>query len=291
MSSSTDKRVILVTGANKGIGFELVKKLSNNKDVIVLLATRDFKQGEHAAKKLGDCSNIHLLQLDTSSSQSIHQAAEQIRDAYGYLDVLINNAGIAKPDYNLQAARTTFATNYFGIKTLNRYLIPLMRPNGRIINVSSVIGLWTLDGCSDELKSKWLNPNLTESELDKLIDQFFASIERLTEELDGYPTQYSFLIYGMSKAALNMLTRIQANNLTNGILIHAVCPGYSDASLNQDLANEHSPSLGADSILYVVDHIENENGKLWQDGKKVEWTAPCKDDFLEFMKNMQAIQY
>ncbi|CAF1691152.1 unnamed protein product, partial [Adineta ricciae] len=98
MASTQQQRIILVTGANRGLGFEVVKKLVNqsnsNKDLI-LLGTRDLKRGQDAINQLGSPSNVHAFQLDTSSSDSIAQAANVIKQKYGgKLDILINNAGI-----------------------------------------------------------------------------------------------------------------------------------------------------------------------------------------------------
>jgi carbonyl reductase 1 len=141
MSSTKQQRVILVTGANKGIGFYVVKKLlneSSSDDTIILLGSRDLKRGQDALEQLGSPSNVHLLQLDISSIESINQAVSEIKEKYnGQLDIVINNAGVAIEEVTVEVARTTFAVHYYGIKLLNEQLFPLIRKNGRIINVSS----------------------------------------------------------------------------------------------------------------------------------------------------------
>ncbi|CAF4335178.1 unnamed protein product, partial [Adineta steineri] len=90
------QRVFVVTGANKGIGYEVVKKLStNHPNDLILLGSRDQKRGEEALVQLGSPSNVKVLVLDTSSKKSIEQAKEELQNKYGgHLDVLINNAGI-----------------------------------------------------------------------------------------------------------------------------------------------------------------------------------------------------
>ena len=139
------KRVILVTGANKGIGFAVVKKFldqssSKNNDII-LLGSRDITRGEDAIRQLGSPSNVHLLQLDTSSKESILAATNEIKQKYnGHLDILINNAAIAPKDQSVEATKSAFETNYYGIKILNENLIPLIRKHGRVINVASGVG-------------------------------------------------------------------------------------------------------------------------------------------------------
>jgi NAD(P)-dependent dehydrogenase (short-subunit alcohol dehydrogenase family) len=141
MSSTKQQRVILVTGANKGIGFYVVKKLlneSSSDDTLILLGSRDLNRGQDALEQLGSPSNVHLLQLDISSIESINQAVSEIKEKYdGQLDIIINNAGVAIEEVTVEVARTTFAVHYYGIKLLNEQLFPLIRKNGRIINVSS----------------------------------------------------------------------------------------------------------------------------------------------------------
>jgi NAD(P)-dependent dehydrogenase (short-subunit alcohol dehydrogenase family) len=132
MSSTEYKRLILVTGANKGIGFLVVKKLSEElSDTVILLGSRDLKRGQDAFTQLNSPSNVHVLQLDTSSPGSIIHAIDEIKQKYGgQLDVVINNAAIFRTEITVSAARDLFNTNYYGIKILNEHLIPLMRPNG-----------------------------------------------------------------------------------------------------------------------------------------------------------------
>ncbi|CAF3562614.1 unnamed protein product, partial [Rotaria sp. Silwood2] len=131
MSFGEEQRIILITGANKGIGFVLVKKLLKefpSDSTLILLACRDLKKGEDALIQLNSPSNVKLLQLDTSSRESIIRAVDQIKQFYdGKLDVVVNNAAISTTEITVNAARELFNTNYYGIKILNEYLIPLMR--------------------------------------------------------------------------------------------------------------------------------------------------------------------
>ncbi|CAF4406109.1 unnamed protein product, partial [Adineta steineri] len=91
-SKQQKKRVILVTGANKGLGFEVIKKLleeSSTSNNLILLGSRDLKRGQDALLELGSPSNVHVLQLDTSSAESIARATNEIKQKYGgHLDVL-----------------------------------------------------------------------------------------------------------------------------------------------------------------------------------------------------------
>jgi NAD(P)-dependent dehydrogenase (short-subunit alcohol dehydrogenase family) len=145
MSSTKQQRIILVTGANKGIGFEVIKKLleesSTSNNNLILLGSRDLTRGQDALVKLGSPSNVHVLQLDTSSAESIARATDEIKQKYGgQLDVLINNAGIATTDNSIEGMQNVFGTNYYGVKMVNKHLFPLIKENGRVVNVSSQVG-------------------------------------------------------------------------------------------------------------------------------------------------------
>jgi carbonyl reductase 1 len=166
----SQRRVFLITGANKGIGFEVVKKLSANHPTdLILLGSRDQKRGEEALTQLGSPSNVKVLILDASSKESIEQAKQEIQNKHGgYLDVLINNAGIAKTEIGLKTLQDTFNTNFYGVKQMNDTMSPLLRDNGRVINVSSLLGAVAMKHCSQDLKAKFLNPNLTETQLEQL---------------------------------------------------------------------------------------------------------------------------
>lgn len=275
MSSIGQQRVILITGANKGIGYAVVKKLvqqpSINSNDIILLGSRDLKRGQDALKELGSPSNVHVLQLDTSSKESIARATNEIKQKYGgYLDLIINNAGITPKDKTVQAARETFATNYYGIKILNEHLIPLLRENGRVVNVSSRAGALALYGISKDLQEKYTSSTLTTEQLDQLVEDFISAVDSDTIEAAGYTKEMPFLSYGVSKAALNALTRIEARQWSSvkKIFVYAVCPGYCNTDMSKHAPDSRPPELGADSILYVVntDYNKLENGAFYRDG-------------------------
>jgi len=279
MSSTTEQqRIILVTGANKGIGFEVVKKLvqqpSSNSNDVILLGSRDLKRGQDALQQLGSSPNVHLLQLDTSSKESIVRATNEIKEKYGgQLDVIINNAGIALKDDTAQAARETMGTNYYGVKILNEHLIPLLRENGRVANVASGLGPMALHCVSKDLQEKYTSSTLTIEQLDQLVEDFISALESNSLDQHGYSIKLPALSYGVSKAALIALTRVEArqHSGTKQIFVYSVCPGYCSTDLNNHGPGARSPELGADSILYVIntpDH-ELENGAFYQDGKKL----------------------
>ncbi|CAF3376088.1 unnamed protein product [Rotaria sp. Silwood2] len=275
-STNQHQRIILITGANKGLGFEVVKKLikessAPNNDLI-LLGSRDLKRGQDAITKLGSPSNVHILQLDTSSPDSIAHATNEIKQKYGgKLDILINNAAILIMKTTVDAAREVLATNYFGIKLLNEHLSPLIKENGRIVNVASEVGAWTLHAMSTALQNKYKSSTLTQEQLDRLVEEFISSIESNSVENLGYNRKSPYLIYGVSKAALLTLTRIEARQWSGAqnVLVVSVCPGYCATDLNQHAPGARPAEFGADSILYVVNAPAKElqNGQFYKDGQ------------------------
>ncbi|CAM4858340.1 unnamed protein product [Rotaria socialis] len=277
MSSTEQKRTILATGANRGIGFLIVKKLAKESppnSTIILLGSRDLKRGEDALIQLGSPSNVHVLQLDTSSRESIIRAKDEIKQKYGgQLDVVINNAAIIRKDLSADAAREIFGTNYYGVKILNEYLFPLMQENGRIINVSSRAGPIVLYKASQALQERYASSTLTKYQLDQLVEEFISAIETNTLEHLGYNAEPSFLMYGVSKAALNALTQVEAYEWSNNknLLVVSVTPGFCATDMTEHAPDARPAELGADSILYMVNALRSElkNGGFYADGQQI----------------------
>ena len=155
-----DKPVALVTGANQGIGLQIAKELAA-KNFTVLVGSRNLKRGEAAAQEVGP--DAHALQLDVTDPASIAAAAERVRDEFGRLDVLVNNAAVSntrmRPDMSVEVyskstrpsvvsldeVRAVFETNVFGVLAVTQAMLPLLReaPAARIVNVSSGVGSLT----------------------------------------------------------------------------------------------------------------------------------------------------
>ena len=271
-SSRSDSRIILVTGANRGIGLAVVKKFSTDfpKDIIIL-GSRERKRGEEALISLGSPTNVQVIELDTSSKESIDKAAAEIQQKYKYLDIIINNAGIARMDASLESTKATMETNYFGVRWLNDKLIALVRENGRIVNVSSGFACYALYGTSKELHAKYSSDTLTADEIDSSINALLKAVEMSEPDKAGFDMRFGS--YGASKAALNALTRVEARDWKNrNVLVFSVCPGFCSTDLNNHAEGARDPASGAESIAYVVNTSadELENGAMYSDGKKKE---------------------
>jgi NAD(P)-dependent dehydrogenase (short-subunit alcohol dehydrogenase family) len=146
-------KIALVTGANKGIGFETARQLAQQK-ITVLVGSRDAAKGQAATKVLRDQDlDARALTIDVNNSVSIRQAADYVAREFGHLDILINNAGVMLDDpakkvseQSLETWRTTFDTNLFGLIATTQVFLPLLRKSdaGRIVNLSSILGSNTL---------------------------------------------------------------------------------------------------------------------------------------------------
>src|SRR6266542_3584613 len=141
--------IALITGANKGIGFETARLLGA-RGMTVLVGARDAVRGEQAERALrGGGADAHFVWLDVTDEKSVHRAAEWVDTEYGRLDILVNNAGIARADgrglpsdTTLATLREVYETNVFGVVAVTNAMLPLLRraPAARIVNVSSEVG-------------------------------------------------------------------------------------------------------------------------------------------------------
>src|SRR4030088_845358 len=145
----SNKRIALITGANKGIGLETARQLGNE-GITVLVGSRDEKKAKEAAEELRkEGIDAHGVFIDVDSSDSIKKAAASVEHEHGRLDILINNAGVMLHDADKSAGappldvwRKTFETNLFGLIATTQAFLPLLRKSaaGRIVNLSSILG-------------------------------------------------------------------------------------------------------------------------------------------------------
>jgi NAD(P)-dependent dehydrogenase (short-subunit alcohol dehydrogenase family) len=143
------KPIALITGANKGIGFETARQLARE-GVHVIVASRDESKGNAAAKRISDEGlSAEAVAVDVTDLASIEAAARDIEKKHGRLDILVNTAGImidafdkAPSEQGLDLWRRTFDTNLFGVVATTKAVLPLIHKSakGRIVNVSSILG-------------------------------------------------------------------------------------------------------------------------------------------------------
>eukprot|EP01121_Diplochlamys_sp_Union-15-3_P002545 TRINITY_DN12254_c0_g1_i1.p1 TRINITY_DN12254_c0_g1~~TRINITY_DN12254_c0_g1_i1.p1 ORF type:complete len:265 (-),score=46.63 TRINITY_DN12254_c0_g1_i1:50-844(-) len=260
-------RLIIVTGANRGIGKEIVRQLSKQKNNTIVLTSRNKTDGEEALLDINKDNVLHK-QLDVESESSINLFSEWVKNEYKTFDVLINNAGFAHrgPELNESIAKKTVGVNYIGTKNLTKRLIGLLKPDGRIINVASVMGI--LDSYSEELKDKFMASDITEAQIDNLANDFINSVKSNTLSKAGFPSS----AYKVSKALLNAYTRMLHREYP-GYFIAAVCPGWVKTRMGGDGA-PRSVIQGAETPVWLATAPLEEikiNGTFWKDHKEMPW--------------------
>lgn len=266
----------IVTGANRGLGYEVCKKLVEAGRPVIL-TTRDKDNGSKAAKQLLEDypkAKVEVLPLDTSDSASIAAFAATIGEQYsGQVDLLVNNAGIAIwGKFDAGPHELTTLTNVDGPIDLTLALLPHMAPGGRVVMVSSALGAL---GCLTPDYAEPISSAATLGEVKAAAHRF---------DPDSPLAKASFApSYCVSKAALNRSVQLLAAGdllKDKGVSVVAVCPGWCRTDMGSGAEVEgHSPprtaEQGAASILMAASPGVAENGSFTFDGEARDWvTAP-----------------
>lgn len=243
MSETQDaRRIAVVTGANRGIGFAVARALATQGCATVLCA-RNATRGAEALHALeAERLPVVLRRLDVTRSQDVVALARWLGEQFGRVDVLVNNAGILLESRASDARHTAdplrvsmptllehFNVNTLGAVRMIQALTPLMGSDARIVNVSSGLG--------------------------QLSDM-----------------QGGLLGYRLSKTALNAATRVFAHELAErGIRVYAACPGWVRTDLGGARA-PRSPEEGADTIVWLATATPApETGLFYRDRKAIDW--------------------
>jgi NAD(P)-dependent dehydrogenase (short-subunit alcohol dehydrogenase family) len=238
---SPKNKIAVVTGANRGIGFETCRQLAR-RGMKVILAARDEARGRAAVDDLRrEGLDVGFGSLDVADPESVGAFAGFVQKEHGRVDVLVNNAGIMLEKHDsgfptvfkarIETLRETMETNVYGALRVVQALRPLLPDRGdgaRIINVSSGMG-------------------------------------QLTDMNGGYAG------YRLSKAGLNALTRILADELKGtAIRVNSICPGWVKTGMGGEGAHR-STEQGADTIVWLATEPAIPTGGFFRDRKAIPW--------------------
>jgi NAD(P)-dependent dehydrogenase (short-subunit alcohol dehydrogenase family) len=242
---NSSKRIALVTGANKGIGFEVARQLGKA-GMTVMLGARDAKLGQEAAAKLKvEDLDVRFVELDLLKPATIEAAAKLIATDFQRLEVLVNNAGINAPGDGLSSAvdldvvRYVMDTNFFGTLAVTQAVLPLLRKStaARIVNVSSGLGSLTWNA----------DPNWE-----------YAPVKLLG--------------YNASKAAMNMFTVHLAYELRGtGIKVNSSDPGYTATALNGFRGHQTVEEGAAETVRLALLPPEGPTGGFFATAGSDPW--------------------
>jgi NAD(P)-dependent dehydrogenase (short-subunit alcohol dehydrogenase family) len=236
------QQLALVTGSNRGIGFEIAKQLSMMK-IQVILTSRNSANGEAAARKLArdGAKKVMPMKLDVSNQVSVDSLLDEVEKTFGRLDILVNNAAIlidednvTTSDVDLETVKATLETNLIGAWRMCKAFVPLMKNNGygRIVNVSSGAGEFKYMATSG-----------------------------------GYWPAYS-----VSKAGLNALTVMLASELRGtNILVNAVCPGWVRTDMGGSNAQRSVEEGAATPVWLATLPDGGPTGHNFFDKKQIGW--------------------
>jgi NAD(P)-dependent dehydrogenase (short-subunit alcohol dehydrogenase family) len=252
-NSKPNGKVAFVTGANRGLGLETARELGKT-GVRVVLGSRDSKKGEAAAAKLrNEGITAESLGFDVTRSQDHQKAYDYFAKKYGRLDILVNNAGVLKENQisatgsgpnpvsavSPEILRETFETNFFAPVALTQKLLPLIckAPEGRIVNVSSILGSLTLHS----------DPN----------SPIYA---------------FKTFAYDASKAALNSFTVHLAFELRNDkIKVNSAHPGWVKTDMGTDAAPMEIPDGAKTSVALALLAADGPTGGFFHMGETLPW--------------------
>lgn len=253
---STGKCVAIVTGANKGIGYAVVRGLCKQFDGDVFLTARNEALGQEAVKKLnGEGLNPKFHQLDLCDKASIDRLKNFMQSTYGGIDILVNNAGMAfkvsATEPFAQQAEVSVKTNFWGTLDVCKGLFPLLKPHARVVNVSSRASHGAAKKCSDALRAKFTGPDVTVPYVEQLMTEFVSAAKQGNHAAKGWADS----AYGCSKIGVTLMSFAQQKELDKDsrqdIIVNPCCPGYVDTDMTSHKGTKTIDD-GADTLIYLA---------------------------------------
>eukprot|EP00092_Neocalanus_flemingeri_P028219 GFUD01030644.1.p1 GENE.GFUD01030644.1~~GFUD01030644.1.p1 ORF type:complete len:287 (+),score=80.51 GFUD01030644.1:89-949(+) len=277
--------VAVVTGSNKGIGLGIVRALCKKYEGDVYLTARNEERGLAAVeslKKEGLSPKFHVL--DIGNEETIIKLRNFMKDKYGGIDVLVNNAGMAFKSAATESfgeqATITLATNYWDNKKACEILFPILKQGARVVNMSSSAGFLGHLGArsgdknkADYLKKRLSSDDLSVEELDGYMKNFVETANAGTHGAHGWPNS----TYVVSKIGWSALSRIQQREMEkdsrNDIVINHVHPGYVDTDMTSHkgvLTIDRGAESGVFAALLPAG-TDIRGAYIWHDCQIVDW--------------------
>jgi NAD(P)-dependent dehydrogenase (short-subunit alcohol dehydrogenase family) len=242
-------KVVLITGANRGLGREAARQMGTEKGYTVIIGARDLAKGEEAATQLREQGvDAHAVALDTAEATSVDKAVAFVAEKFGHLDALINNAGVF-PEFaqgamlpsrlSLETLRQTYETNVFGAFTTLKAFLPLLlkAEAPRVVNVSSTLG--SLTSLSDP-------------------------------ESPYFPV--NTLAYNSSKAALNSITVAFAKEFREtNLKVNSACPGWVKTDMGSDAAPRELHEGPRIFVTLATLPADGPSGKFFDENGPIAW--------------------
>lgn len=266
--------VALVTGGNKGIGLSIVRQLAlelTPRSGHVILASRSEQRGREAVETLKKegLQNVSWRLLDLEDPNTMRAMSTYLGENFPQgFDILVNNAALAfksnATEPFLQQAVETLKTNYFGTAQVCDHLLPRLKVNGRIVNISSSSGF--LSHITNHKLKEAFEKDLTREKVDALMNKFISDVEAGRHREEGWPNS----AYGVSKIGLNALTRVLASLPENKErLINACHPGYVKTEMSSYKGTK-SPDEGAETPVWLALHPSlSISGGFFSDKKQI----------------------
>lgn len=276
-------KVAVVTGANKGLGYSIVKKLCEKYSGKVYLTSRDERRGGKACeelKKLGFNPSFH--QLDVSDKESVNNFVKHIREQNEEVEILINNAGIlflkdAPEPKTFQAEQTVFV-NFTALVDFTEAILPFVKNGGRIVNITSSSGhLCRIP--SEELRRKFQSETLTLEELKTLVNSYVEDVKQ-----DQEIKEWGDSPYVVSKVAVNAYTFMLHRRLApKGITVNCVHPGYVMSDMTRG-GGSITPDDAADVPVRLALTPWGAGLYVWHNGTVVPWDGPDPRAYIDGRK-------
>lgn len=263
--------IAVVTGANKGIGYQITSQLAS-KGFKTILAARNEELGKLAASDLQkEGFDVEFRQLDISDHRSVVDFASKLRDDYGRCDVLVNNAAIAfkgsDPTPFIEQAEPTIHTNFFGTLDVTNAMLPLLEQSAhpRIVNVASEVGHLRILP-SQLRKDEFTSPTLSLEKLESLMRDFVEDVKTGRHVERGWPNT----CYGTSKLGVIALTKVLARDHPN-MVINACCPGYCKTDMSSHRGTKSAEDGARTPVMLALGKQGSKSGGFFADEREIEW--------------------